>query len=314
MRVLVCLAAVLLAIPACASPEEVALSTEAATSPAIAPSPAASATPAPTEVESTTAPPAPTATPTETASEKLAESPTPGPPVELWFLRDTQRRSYIEPELHRLPAPTQAVARATMELLVAAEARDPALDNVVPEGSRVLGVTLKDGLLTVDLDFPNDGAGLGIASEGALFRAIAHTGTQFSTVRRVRVLEEGRVPPSGYVTDADGPYRYDERVVSPVVVEQPRHREPVDAGSVTVRGTANVYEATVVLRLRDPGGKVVEETFTTATCGTGCRGTWEHTFEGLTAPGRWTLGASATDPSDGEGPPPYTVKRTFVVE
>lgn len=316
MRVLVCLAALLLAVPACGSePEEVALSSEAPAPPTVSPSPEASATAPPTEAESPTAAPAPTDLSTVHPSEALPEPhPAPGPDVELWFLRDGTRQQFIEPELHRLPHVTPAVARETMELLVSTEPRDPTLDNLVPKGSRVLGVTLKDALLTVDLDFPNDGNGLGVAYEGLLFRAIAHAGMQFPTVRRVRVLEEGRVPPSGHATDLDGPYTYKEDAVSPVVVIEPGHGERVAGGKVTIRGTANVYEATVVLRLRNPAGKIVEETFATATCGTGCRGEWDHTFTGVTTPGRWTLTASASDPSDGEGRPPYSVKRTFVVK
>jgi hypothetical protein len=39
-----------------------------------------------------------------------------------------------------------------------------------------------------------------------------------------------------------------------------------------VQGTANVFEATVSLRILDSGGREIARTFTTATCGTGCRG------------------------------------------
>jgi hypothetical protein len=54
--------------------------------------------------------------------------------------------------------------------------------------------------------------------------------------------------------------------------------EPVpgsDVGEpVLVRGTANVFEAQVGLRVRDARGRVILQTWTTATCGTGCRGTF----------------------------------------
>ena len=46
---------------------------------------------------------------------------------------------------------------------------------------------------------------------------------------------------------------------------------------VTVAGTANVYEATVTLRLLDASGREIATRFTTATCGSGCRGTWSVT-------------------------------------
>jgi hypothetical protein len=50
---------------------------------------------------------------------------------------------------------------------------------------------------------------------------------------------------------------------------------------VRIAGTANVFEANVTLRILDADGNVLVEDFTTATCGTGCRGDYETelTFE-----------------------------------
>jgi hypothetical protein len=41
-----------------------------------------------------------------------------------------------------------------------------------------------------------------------------------------------------------------------------------------VSGTADVFEATVSLRILDANGREITRTFTNATCGTGCRGTF----------------------------------------
>jgi hypothetical protein len=41
---------------------------------------------------------------------------------------------------------------------------------------------------------------------------------------------------------------------------------------VTISGTADVFEATVSIRILDSAGNEIARTFTTATCGTGCRG------------------------------------------
>src|SRR4029079_15116834 len=43
---------------------------------------------------------------------------------------------------------------------------------------------------------------------------------------------------------------------------------------VVVQGSANVFEANVVVDVVDASGKAVRSAFTTATCGTGCRGTF----------------------------------------
>jgi hypothetical protein len=41
---------------------------------------------------------------------------------------------------------------------------------------------------------------------------------------------------------------------------------------LTVAGTADVFEATVSIRILDANGQELAATFTTATCGSGCRG------------------------------------------
>ena len=41
---------------------------------------------------------------------------------------------------------------------------------------------------------------------------------------------------------------------------------------VTITGSADVFEATVNIRVLDANGEVIAESFAMATCGTGCRG------------------------------------------
>ena len=54
-------------------------------------------------------------------------------------------------------------------------------------------------------------------------------------------------------------------VQSPVIGEQV-------TSPVTVSGTADVFEAVVSVRILDSAGNEIARTFTTASCGTGCRG------------------------------------------
>ncbi len=56
-----------------------------------------------------------------------------------------------------------------------------------------------------------------------------------------------------------------------ITVQSPTIGEQV-SNAVTVAGTANVFEATVSIRVLDSAGHEIARTFTTATCGTGCRG------------------------------------------
>ena len=60
-------------------------------------------------------------------------------------------------------------------------------------------------------------------------------------------------------------------LVPAILVESPYIGETVSS-PVTVSGTANVFEANVTVIVLDAKGNEVGRTFTTATCGTGCRG------------------------------------------
>jgi hypothetical protein len=64
----------------------------------------------------------------------------------------------------------------------------------------------------------------------------------------------------------------------PITVALPVEGDEVSSPAV-VSGTANVFEATVSLRILDATGEVLVRGFTTATCGTGCRGEYEATLE-----------------------------------
>jgi hypothetical protein len=78
------------------------------------------------------------------------------------------------------------------------------------------------------------------------------------------------VPPSPTGSPAPSP------TASPlpaIVVEQPAIGAGVTS-PVTVSGTADVFEGTVSVRILDSSGGVVGRAFTTATCGSGCRGTF----------------------------------------
>jgi len=65
-----------------------------------------------------------------------------------------------------------------------------------------------------------------------------------------------------------------EDLLAPIVIESPLPGDSVTS-PIRVTGTANVFEATVSFEVRDDAGGVVLRGFTTATSGTGTRGTFE---------------------------------------
>lgn len=64
--------------------------------------------------------------------------------------------------------------------------------------------------------------------------------------------------------------------LDPIEVTAPERNAAVTS-PVTISGTADVFEATVSIRILDEMGSVISETFTTAACGTGCRGDYTET-------------------------------------
>jgi hypothetical protein len=63
-----------------------------------------------------------------------------------------------------------------------------------------------------------------------------------------------------------------------IVVTSPRSGDEVSS-PVSIEGNADVFEATVSIDILDSAGKPIVRTFTTATCGTGCRGTFSKAVQ-----------------------------------
>ncbi len=108
--------------------------------------------------------------------------------------------------------------------------------------------------------------------------------TQFPTVERVAFRVDGEpVETIGDAVPVDPPIgrRAIEEQTGQILIESPLPGDTVTS-PIRLRGTANVFEATVSLEVRDGTGTVVLESFTTATSGTGTRGTFDTR---LTLPG-----------------------------
>jgi len=106
---------------------------------------------------------------------------------------------------------------------------------------------------------------------------VAATLLQFPTYDGVWLSVEGR--PVDKIGDEFVLYdpmtrRSYRELIAPNLVKSPLVGQRVKR-SVVVAGTANVFEATVSIRVLDERGKAIVGTFATATCGTGCRGRYE---------------------------------------
>src|SRR5205085_9781216 len=96
---------------------------------------------------------------------------------------------------------------------------------------------------------------------------IVYTLSQFPSVQRVMINGQEGGPLS----------RHDlARELPPIVVASPSIGSEIRS-PVIVSGSADVFEATVSIRILDQRGRRIADTFATATCGSGCRGTYSKT-------------------------------------
>jgi hypothetical protein len=191
-----------------------------------------------------------------------------------------------------------------------AEERSAGLTSAVPPGTRLLGIAIHDGLATVDLTSEYQSGGGALSMQTRLGQVV-YTLTQFPTVQKVRFRLDGspvNVFSSEGIVLSHPVGRSDYADLLPAIaVDKPVAGDHVTS-PVTVSGTANVFEANVTVEVLDAKGKVVGKTFTTASCGTGCRGTFsvDVTYKVATEqPGTIVV---HDDDAAGTGTPPHSVR------
>ncbi|MEW2386266.1 Gmad2 immunoglobulin-like domain-containing protein [Micromonospora sp. NPDC047707] len=241
----------LLAVSGCGEPRSGALGpAPTAAAPAASAPPAATPEPAPTGTG--TGPPGPTTVTTPPAPTGTTAPPAGTVTIELWYVRDGR----IAPTRHTRPATVATSRLALTELATGPTAAERAtgLATLVPAGTEVSRIA--DGTAVLGV-LPTTGGPAAVRLREA---QVVWTLTQFPTVRRVRFGTAGPVDRTDY---AD--------LLPPIVVTTPLIGARVTS-PVTVTGTADVFEATVNVRVLDAAGREIATTFTTATCGTGCRG------------------------------------------
>jgi len=253
----------------------------------------------------TTALPAASST---TSGPTATTGPAPATAVEarVYFTRD----STVATAGRRVTPP--AVAQGAVEALLAGPTEAEAalgLTSPIPAGTELRRISVADGLATVDLS----GSFLDQGGPDVALRVaqVVHTLTQFPTVDRVTIQVEG-VPAPTVGPDATpvvevGRGAFEDQAPA-VLVESPTPGATVTS-PVRVTGTANTFEASVGYEVRSADGTVLDEGFTTATSGTGTRGTFELTTSALPE-GEAVLAAFQVSAEDGSRIDVYEVAIT----
>jgi hypothetical protein len=212
-----------------------------------------------------------TTTTTTTGSDTTVPAPTS---LEVWFARGETLVS-----VQRTHEATLQVATAAIGELLAGPTkaeRASGLQSAIPAGTRLLGISIERGVATIDLTSEYQSGGGSLSMQFRLGQVV-YTLTQFPTVKKVSFKLDGtpvNVFSSEGIVLSHPVGRADYKDLLPViVVSQPTAGVRVTS-PVTVSGSANVFEANVTVKVLDADGRVVGNTFTTATCGTGCRGTY----------------------------------------
>jgi hypothetical protein len=232
--------------------------------------------PAPTGIPPSTA----QTTPSQTSASPSTDEPSNASPpsgaqsaqpsgtvtIQVWFARTGK----VFPTRRTRPATVATSRLALTELLAGPSAAEAAagVRNTIPGNTTFEIKGISGGVATVT--FPTAFYTGGRDAVRLRQAQVVYTLTQFPTVSRVGFQSAGE--PAGWPV---GRTDYVD-LIPAIVALSPVIGQHVSS-PVTVTGTADVFEATVSMRILDAAGNEIATRFTTATCGTGCRGDYSTT-------------------------------------
>jgi germination protein M len=232
----------------------------------------------------------------------------------VWFHRGEQLSVVT-----RAAAATPRIGSAALTDLLAGPTtaeRDAGIGTQIPDGTELLGLIIDDDIATVDLTSEYESGG-GTASMTMRLAQVVCTLDQFPTVKGVLFQLDGRAVDvlggEGIVIDHPLRCRDYRDLLPAILVTSPAEGETV-ANPVTVTGSANVFEANVTVEVLDAAGNVVGNGFTTATCGSGCRGAFTITLAYHVPKTQKGEIVVHDDDAAGTGQPPHEVHIPVVLQ
>jgi spore germination protein GerM len=250
----------------------------------------------------------PTTEPTGTGNE-IPEEPRSEISYRIWLV---QGEGESLTSVQRTGEATRAVGASSLTSLLAGPTeleQESGVFTAIPDGTRLLGLVVSNGIATVDLSSEFESGG-GSLSMMARLGQVACTLDQFPTVNGVQFELDGEpvdvFSGEGIILDKPVKCADYEELLPVIVVESPAPGAEIQSG-VKVTGSANVFEANVsYFVIADE--VVYARGFTTATCGTGCRGRFSFRLRfQVDEPIDATL-VVHDDDAAGVGQPPHSVR------
>ena len=232
----------------------------------------------------------PGGSPTPTPSQGPGSTPSPTPTVPVattvvrsyFYLDGGQGSAGLVAVLREVPE-TRAVARAAINGLIEGPnraEREAGISSAVPEGTRLLGISIEDTTATIDLSREFESGG-GSASTLIRLGQVVFTLTQFPTVDRVVLWIEGQpvavFGSEGLILDAPQTRAMYRDLLPAIFVDRPAWGASI-GNPARVTGLSNVFEATFRIAILDNQGRTLVDQRAMATCGTGCWGTFDVTL------------------------------------
>jgi germination protein M len=219
----------------------------------------------------------------------------------------------LVPVLREIPK-TKAVGSAAMTELLKGPVDDelgasPAMYTSIPEGTHFLGLTIDNGIATINLSKEFQ-AGGGSASVIQRVAQVVYTLTQFPSVTGVSFQIDG-VPKSAFGGDGtafDRPLGRDDYTdqLPAIFVDRPAWGGVLGNPARFV-GVANVFEAAFRAEILNGAGRTLAASQVMASCGTGCWGDFDVTIRYSVGKAGWgTL--RVFEPSAKDGSPTNTTE------
>lgn len=197
-----------------------------------------------------------------------------------YYLKDDGQKSFLVREIHRVPY-TREVAAAAVKELISTPPSTPGASRVLNPGTKVLGISITDGVATVDFSSEVLRANVGSQGEALGIQSIVNTLTEFPEIRAVAFKVNGRLDERtmdwwGHVGLSEQPFkRNTDWVKEPAIWVTHPVSDQVAGVPLLIKGSASVPGGRVQARLKDAQDKEIASGEAKAARGAPDRGDFE---------------------------------------